>query len=186
MKKTIRCSRGWTCILSLIFVLSPLGIPAQDFETSVYERDMLINAAKELMVASRYCALITLDTSGQPQVRTMDPFRPTDDMVVWLGTNAYSRKVSEIRANSGVSLYYQAPNGGGYVVIKGDAYLTDDPEKTELYWKGEWEAFYPDKASTYMLIQVIPEKMEIISYGHGIQGPSKTWEVPQVEFSSKQ
>ena len=182
MKKPIRCVRAWALILSMLFVLGPSRIWAQDTVTTVHEGDMLIRAAKELMEIARYCALVTLDSSGHPQVRTMDPFRPTEDMVVWMGTNANSRKVSEIRADPRVSLYYQAPDGGGYVVIQGTAYLTDDPEKTEQYWKKEWEAFYPDKDATFLLIRVIPKKLEIISYGHDISGSSKTWAVPLVEF----
>lgn len=186
MKKFISDARIWALILSVISVLSPFRIRAQNAGTTVYEADMLIKAAKEVMDLSRYCALITLDSSGHPQVRTMDPFRPAEDLVVWMGTNANSRKVSEIRRDPRVSLYYQAPDGGGYVVIQGNAYLTDDPDKTEQYWKKEWDEFYPDKNSTYMLIKVVPEKLEIISYQNGIRGSSGTWAVPFVDFSSNQ
>jgi general stress protein 26 len=159
-----------------------LRIWAQDTELTVYDRDTLISAAKEIMETARYCALITLDKSGHPQVRTMDPFATSDDMVVWLGTNVTSRKVREIRNDSRVTLYYEAPNGGGYVVLQGNACLKDDPEKTVKYWKEEWDEFYPDKNSTYTLIKVIPKKLEIIYYKHGIIGSSKTWAVPYIEF----
>lgn len=186
MKKLIKPAHGWALILIVIFVSGPSGIRAQNTVTSVNERDTLIKAAKELMEASRYCALITLDSSGHPQVRTMDPFGPSEDMVVWMGTNASSRKVGEIRADSRVSLYYEAPDGSGYVVIQGNAHLTDDPEHTERYWKKEWGEFYPDKDSSFLLIRVIPKKLEIISYSHGISGSSETWAVPFVEFSSDQ
>jgi general stress protein 26 len=159
-----------------------LRIWAQDIEVTNYERDTLISAAKEIMGATRYCALITLDKYGHPQVRTMDPFSPNEDMVVRLGTNINSRKVREIRNDSRVTLYYEAPNGAGYVVIQGKAYIIDDPEKTGKYWKEEWDDFYPDKNSTYTLIEVIPEILEIIYYKHGITGSSKTWTVPHIEF----
>lgn len=182
MKKCIRCAHVVLIILYLGILLSPLRSWAQDTELSNYERDTLITAAKEIMETSRYCALITLDESGHPQVRTMDPFLPNEDMVVWLGTNIYSRKVREIDNDSRVTLYYEAPNGSGYAVIQGNAYLVDDPEKMEKYWKDEWDAFYPDKDSTFSLIKVIPKKLEIIYYSYGITGSSKTWAVPHIEF----
>ena len=56
-------------------------------------RNELISAAREIMLAARYCALITLDETGRPNARTMDPFEPEHHMVVWLGTNSRSRKV---------------------------------------------------------------------------------------------
>jgi general stress protein 26 len=182
MKKYIRNACVEAILFSAIILLCPLGVWAQDTELTNYERDTLITAAKEIMETTRYCALITLDKSGHPQVRTMDPFSPNEDMVVWLGTNINSRKVMEIRNNPRVTLYYEAPNGIGYVVIQGNAYLIDDPEKIVKYWKEEWDRFYPDKNSTYTLIKVIPEKLEIIDYGHGITGSLKTWTVPHVEF----
>ncbi|MGW8317128.1 MAG: pyridoxamine 5'-phosphate oxidase family protein [Bacteroidales bacterium] len=175
-------SHAGLIVFSVVLLLSPLRIGAQDADLTNYERDTLITYAKEIMKANRYCALITLDESGYPQVRTMDPFLPEDDMVVWLGTNINSRKVHEIRNDSRVSLYYEAPDGGGYAVIQGNAYMIDDPEKKEKYWKEEWKAFYPDKHSTFTLIKVIPKKLEIIYYKGGISGSSTTWEVPYVEF----
>lgn len=182
MKKYLRDASVGSIIFFVIILLCPLRIWAQDTEVTTYERDTLISAAKEIMETTRYCALITLDKSGHPQVRTMDPFSPNEDMVVWLGTNKNSRKVSEIRIDSRVTLYYEAPNGSGYVVIQGMAYLIDNSEKIRKYWKEEWDSFYPDKNSTYTLIKVIPEKLEIIYYKRGITGASKTWTVPHIEF----
>jgi general stress protein 26 len=167
--------------LTIIF-LYPMGISAQETQDSLYDRDTLITAAKEIMAATHYCALITLDETGHPQVRTMDPFLPEENMVVWLGTNSNSRKVKEIKNDSRATLYYEAPNGAGYVVIKGHAFLVNDPEIKLKYWKKEWERFYPDQKDSYLLIKVIPEKLEIVDYKHNITGESKTWAVPFVIF----
>jgi general stress protein 26 len=182
MKKHIKYFGAGSIIFSVVILLSPLRIRAQNTELTNYEHDSLISAAKEIMEATRYCALVTLDESGFPQVRTMDPFLPGEDMVVWLGTNVHSRKVREIRNESRVSLYYEAPNGGGYVVIQGNAHLIDNPEETGKYWKEEWNEFYPDKNSNFILIKIIPKKLEIIDYKHGITGSSKTWAVPYIVF----
>jgi len=182
MKKFNRDAGLGSIIFYVVILICPLRLWAQDTELANYERDTLITAAKELMETTRYCALITLDKSGHPQVRTMDPFSPNEDMVVWMGTNKNSRKVREIRNDSRVTLYYEAPNGGGYVVIKGNAYLINDPEKNERFWKEEWNEFYPDKKTTFTLIKVLPIELEIVYYKRGITGSSKTWAVPHIEF----
>lgn len=177
MKKYNRYNFEKPIIYLAIILLCPLGIWAQENQLSNYNRDTLITV-KEIMASTRYCALITLDESGHPQVRTMDPFLPEEDMIVWFGTNSNSRKVKEIRNDSTTTLYYEAPNGTGYVVIKGHAYLVDDPNKKLKYWKKEWDSFYSDNKVSYILIKVIPNKLEIVDYKHGIKGASKTWAVP--------
>ena len=179
-------SERFTCVKSTIYLviilIFPLGILAQENKLSIHDRDTLITAAKEIMVAAKYCALITLDKSGHPQVRTMDPFSPEVDLIVWFGTNSNSRKVNEIRNDSRTTLYYESPNAAGYVVIKGHAFIIDDQEKKLRYWKREWDRFYSDKNANYILIKVVPVKLEIIDYKHGFTGDSKTWAVPYIEF----
>jgi general stress protein 26 len=173
-----------TIIYLTIILLLPAVVCAQQNHLSNNDRDTLITAAKEIMSATRYCALITLDEEGHPHARKMDPFLPEEDMVVWLGTNSNSRKVKEILNDSRATLYYEAPNEAGYVVIKGHAYLVDDPEKKLRYWKKEWEPYYSDQKADYILIKLIPDKLEILDYKHGIIGDSKTWEVPIIDFKS--
>ena len=79
----------WVLFLSMIMIF-PFKIWAQKNEMQNFNRDSLIAAAKEIMLKTRYCALITLDKSGHPQARTMDAFAPDDDLVVWL-FSAFSR-----------------------------------------------------------------------------------------------
>jgi general stress protein 26 len=174
----------YICSIIVVLILLPDEIYMQENQIPEYGRNRLIGAAREVMASVRYCALITLDQTGHPQARTMDPFLPDENMVVWFGTNLNSRKVNEIRRDSRATLYYEAPGGTGYVVIKGEASLIDDPEKKSKYWKTEWEKFYPNKKETYVLIQVIPVELEIISYDHNIVGDPKSWEVPRVEFKT--
>lgn len=182
MRIQIRYAPLWAIVLSVFLLSFPFSTRAQDAEVKESDRESLIQVAKGIMESVDYCALITLDKSGHPKARTMDPFAPDEDMKVWLGTNINSRKVGEIRADSRVTLYYEAPDGGGYVVLQGNAELIDNPENIEKYWKNEWEEFYPDKNSNFILIRVDPKILEIISYKHGITGSSLTWAVPCIKF----
>ena len=154
----------------------------QERQTDQAERERRIAAAREIMAAARYCALITLDSTGRPNARTIDPFLPDDHMVVWFATNPSSRKVTQIRRNPRVTLYYFDRQGPGYVTIYGIARLVDDPNEKAKRWKDEWKAFYPDRPKNYLLVAVTPEKLEVVSEKKGIGGDPRTWAPPSVSF----
>lgn len=171
-------------ILLLCFLLVSITKfnSAQISQNEQNHSDTLIVAAKEIIKLARYCALITIGSNGEIHVRTMDPFSPEGNMVIWLGTNSNTRKVVEIQNNPNVTLYYNDPNGTGYVVISGKAQIITDQEETTKRWKEEWTRFYPNREKNYILIKVVPEKMEVINYKLGITGDPVTWLVPFVEF----
>ena len=155
---------------------------AQQSGAKSLSRAELIAAAREIMTAARYCALITLDSSGSPQARTLDPFPPDESMVVWLGTNPRSRKVAQIRRNPRVTLYYFDREAQAYVTILGMARLVNDPIEKAKRWKDEWKDFYPDRARDFVLIAVKPERLEVVSVKKGIVGDPKTWKPPSVDI----
>jgi general stress protein 26 len=146
-------------------------------------REQLLSAARKIMEAAQFCTLITIDENGQPQARTMDPFAPEDDMVVWLGTSSKSRKVRHIRGKPRVTLFYFDPEGLSYVSLAGKARLVDDEKLEERLWKEDWNSIYTDREETYLLIEVTPETLEIVSVAHGIDGDPVTWAPPVVIFT---
>lgn len=150
-----------------------------------YERADLIVAAREIMSAARYCALITLDSSAHTHARTLDPFPPDEQMNVWLGTNRRSRKVAEIRRHPQVTLYYFDRDNQAYVSISGIARLVNDPKEKARHWKDEWKDFYPNRGRDYLLIFVKPKRLEIVNVKKGIVGDSLTWTTPSVSFPER-
>ena len=169
---------------TIFFLFSSGAGITQDTQQRTTKKDTLIVVAREIMKTARYCALITLDETGQPQARAMDPFWPGDDMVIWFGTNPNSRKVRHIRHDPRVVLYYFDAEGPGYVSITGHARLVTNPEEKALRWKKEWQAFYPDRDGGYLLIAVEPKKLEVVSEKYNIIGDSKTWEPPTLHLKS--
>ena len=155
------------------------GVRAQ---TTAHSREELLAAAREIMQTARYCALITTDARGRSTARTMDAFEPEAKMVVWLATNRRSRKVSELRRNPRVTLYYFDREDQAYVTIYGVGRLVNDPKEKASHWKTEWAAFYPDRNRDYLLIQVRPEKLEVVNTKKGITGDSQAWQPPTVTF----
>lgn len=183
MKRTfgsIRTGALAFVLISLAF-MCPAG-HAQEQHWKQSERARLIKAAREIMGAARYCALVTLDTLGRPYARTMDPFPPDENMVVWFGTNPNSRKVRQIRRNQRVTLYYFDRENQEYVTILGKARVVTDAKEKSKWWKEEWQAFYPDRSKGYLLIAVTPDKLEVVSEKKGILGDPRAWTPPSVTF----
>ncbi|HEY6951577.1 MAG TPA: pyridoxamine 5'-phosphate oxidase family protein [Bacteroidota bacterium] len=142
----------------------------------------MISAARELMSLQKYCALVTIDSSGQPNVRTMNPFPPESDMTVWVATNSRSRKAQDIRNNPSVCLYYaDHGRGSGYVSISGKAYLVDDTQEKLNHKREYWSQAFPDW-KYLLLIKVVPERIEVINYARGMVGDSLTWKAPAVDL----
>lgn len=151
---------------------------------AVPSRAVIIEAAKEMMTKSRYCALVTLGIDGHPQAREVDAFAPDGDMTVWIATNPVTRKTKEIRRDPRVTLYYAVDGGGGYVTIIGRAEIVDDPAEKVKRWKEDWAAFYSNKnhGADYTLIRVRPTRLEIVSYAHKLLNDPKTWRPISLEF----
>ena len=170
-------------LLLLCFAALTPGLRGQVKQPPRLDRLNLIATAREIMKTSRYCALITLDSNGRPQARTMDPFQPDENMVVWLATNPKSRKVAEILRHHRVTLYYFVREDQAYVTIVGRARIVDDARERAKHWKDEWKDFYPD--GHYLLIAVTPEKLEVVSVKQGITGDSVTWKPPAVTFRNR-
>ncbi|HCM60551.1 MAG TPA: hypothetical protein DIS74_09295 [Bacteroidales bacterium] len=145
-------------------------------------RDTIILAAREIINETTYCGLATVDSSGQPQVRTMNPFPVMEDLVIWFGTTRSSRKVREIRENPMVSVYFANHLvAKGYVTINGSALVIDDKEllvkmKRE-YWNG-----IPGWQENFVLIKIIPETIEVINYKHGLHNDPETFKAPAVSL----
>ena len=175
------CRGGYALLAALLTPVSGT-LPAQQPVTATPSHDQLITAARKVMESARFCALVTVDEAGLPRARTMDPFLPDANMVVWLATNPRSRKVEQIRGNPHVLLYYSDPEGMGYVTLTGTARLVDDPREKARRWKEEWAGFYPDREHDELLIEVTPDRLEVFSAAHGIEGNPETWAPPSVRF----
>lgn len=144
-------------------------------------RDAILSAAREMMASKSTVTLVTLGPDGLPRARTMEPFQPTEDWTIWMGTNRESAKVTEITSRPEALLHYEMPDQQGYVVLEGRAEIVDDPALEATWWMAHWEAFYPDR-NAYVLIRFQPSRLEVVSYVHGLVGDALTWEAPGVDL----
>jgi general stress protein 26 len=179
----MKTPKGLVSIAILILISLPFSGFSQLTEQGSANADQhLIAAAKEIMNSEGSCALISIDDEGIPRVRAMDPFAPEEDLTVWFGTNSRSRKVDQLKKDPRVTLYYLDEDASGYVIVQGVARLVNDPKEKDKRWKVEWEAFYPDKTKDYLLIEVTPIWMEVLSPPRGISADPVTWQPPIVNF----
>jgi len=166
-----------------LFLLTLLSLKgsAQN-EQSSFPYDTLMQAAREIIQATSYCALVTIDSTGQPQVRTMNPFPLGDEMVIWFATSRKSRKVKEIKNNPKVCVYYADHNSAkGYVNITGTAVIIDDKELLVKMKRAYWENI-PNWQDRFVLLKITPKTLDVINYSRGISGDPETSRASTIVF----
>jgi general stress protein 26 len=137
-------------------------------------------AALEIMNSTHYCGLITIDSTGQPQVRTMNPFPANNELITWFATARTSRKVKELRHNPKVCIYYADHiSAKGYVNITGIAEVIDDKELLKKMKREYWEGI-PNWQDIFVLIKIVPKTIEVINYKHGINNNPTTFKAPVI------
>ncbi len=157
---------------------------AQEKPAGQLSRSDLIVAAREIIASQQYCALITQDEQGRSQARTVNPFAPDDNMIVWIATSTLTHKVQQIRRDSRVTLYYcDHAKATGYVAINGKADLVDDRAEMVKRKRAYWDTAFPG-FKNLVLIKVIPEHLDVINYSRGALNDPVTWHAPSVEFKN--
>lgn len=182
LPRRARIVLGAVLLVGLTAFTSPVESQEKPRE---WTREELISAAREIMIATRYCVLITTDSSGRNHARAMDAFAPDEKLIVWFGTNPRSRKATDIRKNPKVTLYYFDRENQAYVTIYGVARLVSDALEKTRHWKDEWTAFYPNRARDYLLIEVRPKRLEVVNTKKGLVGDPRTWQPPTITFGNR-
>ena len=163
-------------LLALPAVLAP-PLTAQVQPAAPPDPARIITAALEIIKAARYCDFVTIGPEGQPQARIVDPLVTSDPLTLWVGTNPLTRKVQQIEQNPRVTLLCFNPAGYEYVTILGRAGVVADSSRKASHWKPEWSGFYRDqyRGPDFMLIEVRPFRLEVVSPRHGLINDPRTW-----------
>ena len=165
-------------IISLLIISA--NIPFKLNAQQPVNRDTLLTAAREIIRETVYCGLVTIDSTGQPQVRTMNPFPANDQLITWFATSRSSRKVRELRNNPKVCVYFaDHTTAKGYVNITGTAEVIDDKELLKKMKRDYWEGI-PDWQNIFVLIKIVPKTIEVINYRHGLNNNPVTFRAPSI------
>jgi len=148
------------------------------------DRAAVLAAAHTIITNARYATLVTMAGSSQPDARIVDPFAPDADFTIWVATNASSRKVQQLRADSRVTLSYFDAANKGYVTLKGTSTLVRDPTEKAVHWKTEWAGMYKDnnRGDDYLLVRIVPETLEVVSVALGMINDPATWRPVTLTF----
>lgn len=117
----------------------------------------LLKTTRKCMEEAEMCLLTTLDNQGHPYTRALfNLLNKTqfpefieffaslnDDFPIFLGTNTSSQKITHIRKNPAVCVYYCKPTDLHGVMFSGDAVITDDPSLKHRLWLEGWTRYYP-------------------------------------------
>jgi general stress protein 26 len=157
-------------------------IPGKANAQSSINKDTMILAAREIIKATTYCALVTIDSTGQPQIRTMNPFPANEQLITWFATSRTSRKVKEIKNNPKVCVYYADHTfAKGYVNMTGIAEVIDDKELLLKMKRDYWNSI-PNWQNKFVLIKIVPKTLEVINYKHGLNNDPNTFKAPSIVF----
>jgi general stress protein 26 len=169
-------------ILITGIILISSSMPVKIHAQAVFNRDTILVAAREIINKTTYCALVTIDSTGQPQIRTMNPFPVTDGFIIWFATSRSSRKAREIKSDPRVCVYYADHiTAIGYVNITGTAEVIDDKELLMKMKRDYWDGI-PDWQSKFVLIRVMPKTIEVINYKHGLNNDPVTFRAPSIVY----
>lgn len=174
-------------LVAALVLLNSAGastLPAQGGSVSVttVREDTLAQHARRIIEGARYAAFITTDASGAPQVRTVQPQLPDSLWTVWFATNPRTRKVEQVTRDARVVLHYWDARTLSYVALTGTARVVRDRATKDAHWAPAWNAFYPDRDSSVVLIAVTAERLEIASATLPISSDPVTWRPPSVRL----
>jgi general stress protein 26 len=173
-------NKNFTLIAICSLILLSANISPKVNAQSVINRDTIMLAAREIIKETTYCGLVTIDSTGQPQVRTMNPFPANDELITWFATSRSSRKVREIKNDPRVCVYYANHiSAKGYVNITGIAEIIDDKDLLTKMKRDYWESI-PDWQNMFVLIKIVPKTIEVINYKHGLNNDPKTFRAPAI------
>jgi general stress protein 26 len=179
----------------LLIALSACSSSDAQRDDELYRVDppeVILQAARALMEEDRNVALVTVDSRGQPRVRTVrtflndfDPLDPRKGMTVWIMTRDSTRKVGQINENSNVTLYFNNDARESYVSIMGAGTVHTDPNAPAvqpfLALEGFRQFFWPEFPKGFVMIEVQPRWVEYI--GAGVPNHQVNWRPQAVTFS---
>lgn len=150
----------------------------------------MLHAARALMEADRVVALVTVDGTGQPRVRSvralLEPAgsgEPKSNFTVWVMTRFTTRKVAQVRAHPQVTLYFNDDETDSYASIMGTAVVHTDPAHPGAKRRYEGEdvkSYWPDFPRDFVMLEIRPQWLEFI--GPTIANDERTWRPQAVVF----
>lgn len=167
----------------------PCRVPRSELY-KVASDSAILSAARALMLADSNVAVVTVDSMGQPRVRTTKAFvspidsnDPAKGMTVWIMTRLTTRKVDQMLRHPQVTLYFNSDERVEYATIMGTAVIHRDPNHPQaraFYENGYKEFFWPHFPEDFVMIEIKPLWLEYL--GPTVAANNDTWRPQAVVF----
>lgn len=142
-------------------------------------------ASLELLESADGAYVTTIDQEGYPQTRCMFNLRNkqkfpklieifekhTDDFMILLTTNTSSFKISHIKKNPAVCVYYCKPDEFHGLMLSGNIEIVDDHRIREQIWHEGWERYYATGPNDpdHTVLRFLPTKAKGWYKGHAFK-----------------
>ena len=180
--------------LALFGLIGCAQSPPAPGDNELYQVDppeVILKGARALMEADENVALVTVDSAGQPRVRSVraflgkvDPTDPRKGMTVWVMTRDSTRKIKQIHEHPPVTLYFNDDAKMSYLTIMGTGVVHTDPTDPKvqpyLLLEGYKEFFWPEFPKGFVMIEVQPHWIEFM--GPGVRNHRTNWRPQSVSF----
>jgi len=130
------------------------------------DRAEALATALAAIKAAPVSIVITNGLDGYPAARPMGTLAVEEDFTVYYATGASMEKCAQIEANRQSAVYW--PNlgegGFGWVMLKGDAELTKDPQVLNRFWQDEFTRYFPGgrEDPEYVIIRIAPKTLTVL------------------------
>jgi len=120
----------------------------------------------QVIKGAETCALVTVNRSGQPRCRLMANITSRASDTFYLATALKTNKVTEIKANPRVSVFYVSKDAS-YACVIGRAKVTADAKLKAKLWRKEWVQHFPGGKTdpNYVIIKVAASRIEYFDNG---------------------
>jgi general stress protein 26 len=131
-----------------------------------------IKKGLELIKGADAAYLTTIDSNGFPSTRAMLNLKNSkqfpkladfmsqfdEDLTLFFTTNTSSTKITQIRNNSKVSVYYCDPKTWHGFMCQGEIEMVSDKEIKHALWLDEWIMYYPEgkDSDDYAILRLKP------------------------------
>lgn len=181
---------GGRCVLAIFALLAASlsradPVHAQTPRSDTTSASRIEDVARRVMEGAKYATFVTLDATGAPRSRTVQPQPPDSAFTVWFATNPRTRKVVDVAHDGRVVLHYFDPALSGYVSLVGRARVVRDRATKNAHWAKAWDTFYADRDTSVVLIAVTAERLEVVCTKLGVEGDSGTWLPPAVTLAPR-
>lgn len=140
--------------------------------------ESLLDVAQETVTAAGCASMITIDETGTPSSRAVAAFPPDADFsTIVIGNHPDTRKTVHVQRDPRVVLSHIDMTNRGYLTVIGKSHFSDDLEMRKTYWTDRFSSFFPDgpESDEYQLIVVVPERLELRSFGLKVAEEPTRW-----------